>query len=585
MLESFSTLINISALKRVSFKSNLQAGAINCLVLALIAWCFIFFAWGAREFLIPVNSIEYENISLAYSNLPIYALHTSLRMIIALIASVIFTFFYATLAAKYRKAEEILIPLLDILQSVPILGYVSFTITFFLYLFPSTVLGFELAAIFAIFTSQVWNMTLSLYQSLKTIPKELEEAAVIFKLSKWQKFWGLEIPYALPGLIWNITVSMAGGWFFVVAAESIAVGNNNITLPGLGSYIALAVNHKDKSAIFFAIVALCTVIYIYNNLIFTPLLVWSEKFRYEMTKSTNLKTSWLLNLLSRSSIMQRIVKLLAMVSKVVLSLPSSPARINSRLGVSTTDITLIDKIWYFFLIIIGIYTISYIYNFLHTYISVKELMNVALLTLITFLRIAILITLISIILVPLGVYIGLSPIIREIAQPIVQFMASFPANIFFPIAVIYITKYHINPDIWLSPLMIVGTQWYILFNVIAGASQLPTELREACINLNIKGIEWWKKIIIPAILPYYVTGAITASGGAWNASIIAEAVSWGDTKIYAHGVGSYITQMTIKGDLHHVALGVIVMSSFVVIFNKIFWRPLYNYTIRKYSYN
>ena len=564
---------------------------IDLFAISVVASVIIFFALGAHNLDIPASDLTYQQINLDTKNIPYYAFHTTFRMLIAIVLSVIFSLTYATLAAKSKRMEEILMPFLDILQSVPILGYISFTVTAFIALAPNTVLGLEMAVIFAIFTSQAWNLTFSIYQSMKSIPLELEEAAIIFKMNKWQKFWRLEVPYCMPGIIWNMTISMAGGWFYVAASESITVGSNTITLPGLGSYIALALTQQNIEAIFYAVSAMCIVIFIYNFIIFNPLIVWANKFKYEMTKGEVTNTNLVLEILRSSKIISVIRKLLGDVVDFFVNI-----HIVSRKSVkiapyieptnipNTVTKSSINFVWYSALLLGLTYLVHYIHSFLVVTISLADIQSVFFLVTITFLRIVVMISLLSLILIPIGVYIGIRPHLTTLVQPMLQFLASFPVNIFFPIVVIYLTRYHLNPDIWLSPLMVLGTMWMLLFNIMSGASQIPTEIKEVYHLFGIKGLLWWRKVMIPAILPSYITGAITSSGNAWNASIIAEAVSWGDKHIYATGIGSYITRATTEGNFPHIAIGIITMSVVVVFFNKIFWQPLYNYATSKYSY-
>lgn len=560
---------------------------IDLFALFIIASIIIFFSWGASSFQVPSIDIAYQHINLDPYSIANYALHTTFRMFVAIVASVIFSIIYASLAAKNKRLEEILIPFLDVLQSVPILGYISFTVTAFIALAPNTMLGLEMAAIFAIFTSQVWNLTFSIYQSLKSVPLELEDAAVAFKLNGWQRFWRVEIPFCIPNMIWNMNISMAGGWFFVVAAETISMGTHNVTLPGIGSGIALALLEENWNALYLLVFAMCSIIFIYNFIIFNPLIIWSDKFKYEMTKSNVQHSNIVLDVFRGSKIINIMCKGLGRVADFLIDLPimksdSQLVRVYIKPNVSAYKWKAI--IWYCVLSVLFIYCAWYIFDYLNRFINFTDLKLVLYLVSMTFVRVISLILLLSLILIPVGVYIGLRPGLVTYIQPVIQFLASFPANLFFPLVVIYITRYHLDPNIWLSPLMVVGTQWYILFNVISGASQIPTEMREVYGLFQIKGLVWWRKIAIPAILPSYVTGAITASGGAWNASIIAEAVTWGDQHLYATGIGSYITRMTVNGDFPHIALGIIAMSILVVLFNKLFWQPLYNYTTRKYGY-
>ena len=556
----------------------------DAIAFAIVIGLFIVFSWGMGEMAAPITKLEQVPISLGIDNLPGYAMRTTLRMLIAVIVSLLFTLLYATLAAKSRRAGQILIPILDILQSVPVLGYISFTVTGFIALFPGRMMGVECAAIFAIFTAQAWNMAFSLYQSLLTIPNDMHEAAFVFKLSGWQKFWKMELPYAMPGLIWNTMMSMSGGWFFVVASEAITVGNQQITLPGIGSYISLAIATKDMHAIVWAILAMTIVILLYDQLLFRPLVAWSDKFRYELTASQDSPHSWVLNLFVKSRLFRRVFSPVGWVSHKILRIRLFKQTSRS-FHLSASESRLFDYLWYALLALAGITALRHVGVFLATSVELADIKQVIFLACMTMLRVIVLIIVASVIWVPIGIFIGLRPKMAEIIQPLAQFLAAFPANLLFPVAVVTISRYHLNPNIWLSPLMILGTQWYILFNVIAGASAFPNDLREVSRNFHVRGWLWWRKVILPGIFPYFLTGAITASGGAWNASIVSEIVNWGDQSYEAVGLGAYIAKETIAGDFTHIALGVGMMSLMVVIFNKCFWRPLYNLAARKLRFD
>ncbi|NIE55922.1 MULTISPECIES: ABC transporter permease subunit [unclassified Burkholderia] len=546
------------------------------LIIGILAMAIV----GFHQTMAPIGVLQTQKISLDPSNLPEYALRTTLRMLAAMIASLVFTLVYGTLAAKSRRAGMVLIPVLDILQSVPVLGYISFTVTFFLALFPGRVLGAELAAIFAIFTSQAWNMTFSFYQSLRTVPRDLSEVSRGFHLTTWQRFWKLEVPFSMPGLIWNMMMSMSGGWFFVVASEAITVGNQTITLPGIGAYLAQAISDKNLGAVGWVIVAMSVVILAYDQFLFRPLVAWADKFRMENTASGDAPQSWLLDMMRRTHLIHQLLVpagwLLSQAARIPLRFPSlkstrargASSRGSSRIG---------DIVWGAFVILLTVYVVWRVVTFVATGVTMGEVGHVLVLGLITLLRVLVLIAIASVIWVPLGVLIGLRPALAEKIQPLAQFLAAFPANLLFPVFVIVIVHFHLNADIWLSPLIVLGTQWYILFNVIAGAMSYPNDYKEATKNFRIRGWQWWRQAILPGIFPYYVTGAITASGGAWNASIVSEFVQWGDTKVVAHGLGSYIAQTTAAGDFPKIILGIAVMSLFVTLFNRLLWRPMYAY--------
>ncbi|PAJ82259.1 ABC transporter permease [Burkholderia ubonensis] len=551
------------------------------LIICLIAMAVV----GFHETMAPIATLNTQKISLDPSNLPEYALRTTLRMLAAMVASLAFTLVYGTLAAKSRRAGMVLVPILDILQSVPVLGYISFTVTFFLALFPSRVLGAELAAIFAIFTSQAWNMTFSFYQSLRTVPRDLDEVSRGFHLTSWQRFWKLEVPFSMPGLIWNMMMSMSGGWFFVVASEAITVGNHSITLPGIGAYLAQAISDKNLGAIGWVILAMTVVILAYDQLLFRPLVAWADKFRMETTSSGNAPESWLLDLVRRTRLIHQLLVpagwLFAKAARIPLRLPLSGAVRFTLPRVEKKASFAADIAWAILVLAGTAYVVWRVVSFVATGVTMAEVGHVITLGLITLLRVIVLIAIASVIWVPIGVWIGLRPALAEKMQPLAQFLAAFPANLLFPAFVIVIAHFHLNPDIWLSPLIVLGTQWYILFNVIAGATSYPNDYREAATNFRIRGWQWWRQAILPGIFPYYVTGAITASGGAWNASIVSEAVQWGNTKIEAHGLGAYIAQTTAAGDFPKIILGITVMSLFVTLFNRLLWRPLYAYAESK----
>jgi NitT/TauT family transport system permease protein len=572
-----SRLTNIASVGRRALPNHWDVLAFLAIMAALVG-----VVRGYHGMAVPLPAPDEPVIDLDYWNLPYYALRTSLRMFAALAASLVFTFTYATLAAKSRRAEMVLIPLLDILQSVPILGFLSFTVTFFLGLFPGSVLGAECAAIFVIFTSQAWNMAFSFYQSLRTVPRDLDEVSRGFRLTGWQKFWQLEAPFAMPGLIWNMMISMSGGWFMIVFSEAITVGDTTVTLPGVGSYIAKANEQGRWDAIFAAVVTMALVILAYDQLFFRPIVAWAGKFRVELSASQTVERSWVLNILQRTHWIRMgfrpVFNALRSISLLQIGLPPSWSK---RPAPSPTASRLIDIGWIIVIVAVAAWALWSVVSYIGTELSWGDVGNVFLLTLFTLLRVIVLMGLATIVWVPISVWIGLRPRIAERVQPLAQFLAAFPVNLLFGAAVSLVLVFNLNPDIWLSVLIVFGTQWYIVFNVIAGATAFPNDLREATANFRIHGWDWWRRVILPGVLPYYFTGAITASGGSWNASIVAEYVKWKDQTVAAHGVGAYIAQATEKGDFPKIVLGVAVMSIFVSIFNRLFWRRLYAYAERR----
>ena len=554
----------------------------DVLAVLLVLGILIFFAEASRNLLQPVAELQRAPLSLAPTHLPEYAARTTLRMLLALSLSLIFTFTYATLAAKSKRAEVLLVPLLDILQSVPILGFVSVTVVFFMSLAPGRVLGAEFAAIFAIFTSQAWNMAFSFYQSLRTVPTELVEVSRTFRLSGWMQFWRLEVPFAMPQLIWNMMMSMSGSWFFVVASEAINVGDTTIMLPGMGSYIALAIEQRSLGAVGWAIGTMLVVILIYDQLLFRPLVAWANRFRFEQEVGVAPPKSWVLSTLRRSGVVATLTRPWSVVWQRSFQMP--PLRAGNKLAQARSQErpSWSDRGWTALVVTMAALALWQVGRFVLAGVSLTEVSKAVILGLATLTRVIVLIALASLIWVPIGVSVGTRPRAARILQPVAQFLAAFPANLLFPVVVSAIVVLKLDPDIWLSPLMILGTQWYILFNVIAGATAIPSELRDCETNLGVCGWLWWRKIALPAVFPYYVTGAITASGGSWNASIVAEVASWGDERLQAYGLGAYIAQATEAGDFHRIVLGIAVMSLFVVVINRTFWRPLYRYAERKF---
>jgi NitT/TauT family transport system permease protein len=552
----------------------------DLIALLLVIGLIAFLAAGSHGVLAPLTAIEKSPVSLSPAHLPEYAARSTLRMLAGMVLSLLFTFTYATWAAKSPRAGRILVPLLDVLQSVPILGFLSVTFLFFLSLAPGRVLGAEFAAIFVIFTSQAWNMAFSFYQSLRTVPVELEEAARSFRLSAWARFWRLEVPFAMPALVWNMMMSMSGGWFFVVASEAITVGSNTVTLPGMGAYIALAIENRSLVSVCWAILTMLLVILVYDQLLFRPLVAWADRFRFEQEPGSVPPRSWLLESLGKSILVARFLRSLRRTSRSVgAAFRAAPGLPRFESPEHSRRLDLVAVVVVGALLALAVWQTG---AFLAPALSWHDVMVAVGLGAITMLRVFVLIALASIVWVPIGIWIGLRPNVARIAQPVAQFMAAFPTNLLFPVVVAVIVNWKLNANIWLSPLMILGTQWYILFNVIAGAASMPGEMRHVATNLGVRGTLWWKRVALPAVFPFYVTGALTASGGSWNASVVAELASWGDQHVEAVGLGAYIMNATTDGDFHRIALGVTTMCVYVLVINRLLWRPLYYYAERKF---
>jgi NitT/TauT family transport system permease protein len=555
----------------ITTRPNRWDWALLPLVLALL----LAVAYGAMQMARPFVLGQPMAVSLDPAVLPYYLLRTILRMFAALGVSLLFAFAFAAMAASYRRAEKVLVPLLDVLQSVPVLGFQAIAIAPFIALFPGSQLGVECAAIFAIFTSQAWNMAFSLYQSMRAVPAELNEASRMFRLSAWQRFWRLELPFAMPGLLWNMMMSMSGGWFFLVAAEAISVAGQDVKLPGIGAYIAVAIEAENGRAIAWAIGAMFIGIVMYDQLLFRPLLVWADKFRFEETDGDVGRRSWLLDWVRRSRIASRLTDQGWRLLRATLGWFPARAPRRAVAGKAAKRWRLSARATDTLLLVLAIWASYRVAAFIHTEVGWREAASVVGLGLLTLARVAVLITLASLFWVPVAVWIGLRPRYAQKIQAAAQFLAAFPVNLLFPLVVYSVLRLGLDPDIWLSPLMIFGTQWYILFNVVAGASMLSNDLRLAAANLGLKGWLKWKRVYLPAVFPSYVTGAVTACGGSWNASIVAEYVTWGKTTLVAHGLGSYVKQMTDAGDFPRIALGIGVMCVFVMLINRFVWSRLY----------
>ena len=557
----------------------------DLLLLVIVLAIFFFLGWTSEQMGRPYALGEPLHISLDPLNLPGYALRTVLRLFIALLFSVIFSFIVGTIAAKNRHAERIIIPAIDVMQAVPVLSFLAITVIGFIRFFPGSLLGPECASIFAVFVSQVWNITFSFYQSLKTVPSDLREVSSMFQLSAWQFFWKVEVPCSVSSLLWNMMVSMSASWFFVVLSEAIVVGHQNIRLPGIGSYIALAIEQHNVHALFYAIIMMLIVIFLYDQILFRPLITWSERFKMEEAPQEEEYQSWLVDLIRLSPMMQRADNVLQEMKDRFINFRWLRLRgLGMRQEIQQKKARRMDWLWSVLLFLAIGFTTYRLLTYILVTLSGYEVLHVFLLGAATAMRVIVLIVLSSVVWIPIGVWIGQRPYWTQKMQPIIQFVAAFPANLFYPMVVIAIVRWHLNVEIWLTPLMILGTQWYILFNVIAGASLIPRDLYSVADNFGVTGWQWWRRLALPGIFPYYITGAITAAGGAWNASIVAEAVTWGSVRLQATGLGEYIQANSIVGNFPKIALGTAVMCIYVLVCNHIIWRPLYRLAQERYHF-
>lgn len=530
-----------------------------------------------------VPSQSQASISTDPASLPYYALRSLSRMFIALFLSVAFTFVYGTAAARSRRAEKVLIPLLDILQSVPILGFLTITVTFFLALFPHSILGLECASIFAIFTSQAWNMTFSFYHSLITQPRDLDEAARLLRLTKWERFWRLDVPGSMIGLVWNGMMSFGGGWFFLTASEAITVNKRSYALPGIGSYVAAASARSELGHVLFAILVMIVMVLTVNFVFWRPLVAWSERFRIEQSEATEQPKSIMLDTLRRSRVPGLVAKPLRPIGALL-------DRITRPFGVADRPLVANvarrragDAVFGIVVAIVVALGSTSAFRYIRASTGVGEFVHAFGLGALTLTRVAVVVVASTLIWVPVGVKIGMSPRLARYAQPIVQILASFPANFLFPFFAAFLIASHLSLNFGGIVLMMLGAQWYILFNTIAGAISIPSDLREAMDNFEVRGWQRWRRLILPGIFPAYVTGGITAAGGAWNASIVAELVTYGHHTLVAKGLGSYVALATADGQFAKTLTGIVVMSFYVVAINRVLWRRLYRLAERKYS--
>ncbi len=559
--------------------------AIVVLGVFVLLWLLVVLTGDMR---VRFDELHPPPLSLDVSLIPYYTARTVLRMFVAFAAALLFTFTYGYVAAKSVRARKMMLPLLDILQSVPVLGFLSITVTGFLALFPGSLLGVECASIFAIFTAQAWNMTFGFYHSLITIPAELQEAASVYGINRWQRFTKVELPSSAIGLMWNSMMSFGGGWFFVAQSEAISVLNKNIKLPGLGSYMAGAVEAGDTRAAVYAIVAMIITIVVLDQVLWRPLVAWAEKFKLEQTEGKDSPTSWMLNLLRRSYVLawlsnhvgrgfgnasQRASLLTSDLTQAISG--RIPTPVKALLRIAVWALTAIGVAW----LVFGAIDIA---KEIRTDMTGTEMLHVVWLGVLTLLRVVAMSVIATLIWTPIGVWIGLRLRVARVAQPLAQIAASFPVNMTFPFIVAFFIATHIPINLGSVFLMALGTQWYILFNVIAGAMAIPTDLREAATLFGLRRWRLWKTLIIPAIFPFWVTGAVTATGGAWNASIVAEVATWGNDKLVADGLGAYIAQMTEKGDQPAIYFSIVVMALFVVVINRVVWRRLYDLAERRF---
>ncbi len=572
-------------MRRYGLTLNLNIPALGAgdglIVLFLAAALYV----GVRLAFNAPASITGPNITLAPVALPWYALLSTGRMAIAYLLSLSFTIAYAYTAARNRRARVVMLPLLDILQSVPILSFLPVVLLGMTAILPER-LGVEVASIVLIVTSQVWNMTFSFYQSLTTIPEELREASAIFRLNPWLRFKTMEMPFGANALIWNSMVSWAGGWFFLMAAESFSVGNRDFRLPGLGSYLQQASNEGNTTAIVLGIGTLILVIVLLDQLVWRPLLVWADRFKVEMATGDNPPTSWFYDILSRSWLIKQFTehvthpraerldqRMVRFFDKRAVKRPAGPTSKRPALITIAVVVIVVALLGYLVVQAAGMLLM----------LTLPEWGQVLQGVFATFLRVATALAIALVWTIPVGVLIGSNRRAADILQPLVQITASIPATALFPVivlALVGITGSLNGPAII---LMLLGTQWYILFNVIAGTSAIPQDLKYTTSLLQVKGWARWRTLILPALFPYLITGLVTAGGGAWNASIVAEYLTFGGKTYSVTGIGAVIAEATASGNYDLLLAGTLALILTVVAINRLVWRRLYRVAEEHYK--
>lgn len=537
-------------------------------------------------------------IDLSFRALPRYTLFSLVRGLAAYCISFLFTIVYGYWAARDRLAERLLVPILDILQSIPVLGFMPGVVLALVSLFPNSNIGLELAAVLMIFTGQAWNMTFSFYNSLKSVPQELQEAGTIYRFNWWQRLTQIEMPYSAVGLIWNSMMSMAGGWFFLMVTEAFQLGNRDFRLPGIGSYMSVAVEKGNVPAMAAAIVAMVLMIVALDQLLWRPTVVWAQKFRIEDTSQEESMDSWFLDLLHHSHILRWIgaasssvghtfgSPILRLLRHVPRTMPgSSPAASPpEKHGVSNRPLfSVVFSRILFFLLAAGLaFALAQVVRLLIS-VHIGEWLRLLKSDLLTLARVTVAIALGTLWTLPVGLRIGLSPKLSRIMQPIVQVAASFPAPMLFPAVVLLLSLLRVSIGFGSIVLMLLGTQWYILFNVIAGAQAIPSDLKEAAASYRVTGRQRFWSLYLPAIFPYLVTGWVTATGGAWNASIVAEIVTFRSETLRAQGIGSVISEAAFGANFAELAAAILIMSLTVVLINRFVWHRLYAVASTQYN--
>jgi NitT/TauT family transport system permease protein len=564
-----------------------RLGAIDLLVALVVLAAVTLLVLAASRWTAPLTPVV--TIELSPGMLPVYAGYSLLRMLLAYLLSLIFTLVYGHIAATNRRAETVMVPILDILQSIPILSFLPAVVLALVAAFPHSNVGLELASVLLIFTSQAWNMTFSFYHAARTLPADLKEVAAIVRLRPWQRFLKLEVPSSMIGLIWNSMMSWAGGWFFLMASEQFVLGDRSFQLPGLGSYLQVAANTGNTSALLLGLFTLVALIVLLDFVLWRPLVAWADKFKLELSSEAEPPTSPVLSLLRRSVLVSTITH------RIFRPAGSGLARLLNRLQPlpdpaaqpgKQSERGLLRRVinW------VGLFGLSVGVVYV-LWKMISELSGIDLATWgslllaagATWLRTLVALAAGCAWTLPVGVAIGLSPRWSKRLQPVVQIVASIPATAFFPVLLPVLVALPGGLSLAAVVLMLLGTQWYILFNVIAGAMAIPGDLKEATIIYHVTGWRRWRTLILPAVFPYLVTGLLTASGGAWNASIVSEFVQFNGRTVTTVGLGAAIADAANAGQFSVLLAGTLLMAAVVVIINRVLWKRLYRLAEYRYT--
>lgn len=566
---------------RIHPKGSIFNDVIVITLLLAITGLFIY-AWQGMH--AAFNGTFLPELSQNYKDLPYYSLRTTMRLMLGLLYSLLFSIVFGVLAAKFVAMRRVILPFVNFMESVPLVGFLTFTTVFFLNLYPHSVMGLEGLAIFAVFTGQAWNMMLTMYQTLRVVPHQLTEVTSAFRCNPWQRFWRLGFLYSFPGLLWNTMVSQSAAWFALTASEMLTIGSHDINLPGVGSWLGVAIGNGDVHAVLWGVFALIVNIVVLDQLLFRPLVRFASQFKYEDVSSARQPSSWFYDCLTRSATGQLLGRLGSKFCHFWLFvLPKAWYRLKLHSLFSFLSLMnwLWASLWYLAIVVASLYS-SYL---LWLYLPLQYLPEFPAWMGLTAARVISAMLLSIVIFTPIGVWIGLRPQLVRFFQPIIQIMAAIPVNVFYPVITVIILTWHQSLDVWTVPMIMLGTQWYVLFNVIAGTSMIPSQMVEVSRVFRVGGLMWWTKYILPAIFPYLVTGIISAAGGAWNAAIAAEVLNWGSVTLKTTGLGAFISTTTEAGQNPEAALGCIAMCLMVALCVIFIWQPLYRYAETRFKFD